>query len=151
MSYLAIPVFIASALTPVIPVAAAGIWEMTLSGPSSVPNGAKDTAITIKANTSSSVRSWQADITFDPAKIQVKTVEDWGYIYIDATWGGANNFLKSWALTHGNTVDMLQTISFNNTTGHIYGIGQALRVNTGGDAAGGPRGSGILLTIRLCL
>jgi VCBS repeat-containing protein len=143
---------ISALVTAVIPVAAAGSagpWEMTLSTPSGSPlgtiaNGATFDVV-INANTvDGQFRSWQADLTFDPAAAQVKTINFMGVDYVDATPGA---LMATWAAANGNAIDTLQSTTFSNTQGYIHSIGQALRVNTGGNSTGGPSGSGVLMTI----
>jgi ABC-type phosphate transport system substrate-binding protein len=82
-------------------------------------------SVNLAINTSTPIRGWQADITFDPSKLQ----------YTGATEGA---FLKDFA---GNTV--FSPWMIDNTNGKISSIGSSSL----GGPSGGPSGTGILATL----
>jgi hypothetical protein len=134
LSVVAVVAIVATTLAVAVPVSAATApyGSMTPSTPiTNLGNGATFT-VTLGADVGThTIRAWQANLNFDPTKLEVVGVVTEG------------TMLSGWASSHGATSAVAMAATIDNVGGHVNNMSYYLQ---GG--VGGPTGTGTLSTIQ---
>jgi len=123
---------VATSLVTALPAMAAGTWQMTLTGPAHVNNGASFD-ITINGNVSGQARNWQTNLNYTASQMTCNSVTE-------------GTFLSSWASAHSAVSAAAAPPSFSTATTGSTSSGPFTYYLQGGGVAG-PTGTGTLAVV----